>query len=252
MHARVSVFRPHCLMYPRAEVGFHFPAQVLVCLALAALAWAEGPAPGLPPDAFSPAPPATTSPESPGDAPVEAPTASPPPHAPGNEWADEASPAPGSEAANEPEPAPPGTPLRLPAGNAVRHDDIQITASVDNSRPSIGDWVTYRLRAEGPEGIELRRAEIPEKMPDYLALKGRLASESRTENGRVSRTWEFLLDFYFSGQFPLPPIVVTYRGLDGTEKQVIAPLFLLDIQGLQLDPAHPADIRPNKPMRDIP
>lgn len=139
-----------------------------------------------------------------------------------------------------------------PELHAPSHDDVRLLASVDNSRPTIGDWVTYRLRAEGPEGIEFKRAELPTKMPDYVALKGRAASDPKNENGQVSKTWEFLIDFFFTGKFPLPPILVTYKGKDGQEKQLLAPVFFCDVQNLPLDPQNPSDIRPNKPMKSIP
>jgi hypothetical protein len=67
----------------------------------------------------------------------------------------------------------------------------------------------------------------------------------------VTKTWEFTLDFFFTGQFPLVPVVVTYKGKDGQERQLLSPLFFVDVQDLPLDPQNPADIRPNKPMAEI-
>jgi len=131
------------------------------------------------------------------------------------------------------------------------HGDLDLQASVDNSRPSIGDWVTFRITAEGPEGVEFRRAELPGKLPDYMALKYRSARDPVVKDGRVSRTWEFTLDFFFTGQFPLPPIVVTCRGEDGKERQLLSPVFFVDIQDLPLDPENPEDIRPNRAMAEI-
>lgn len=131
------------------------------------------------------------------------------------------------------------------------HDPVRIFARVDNSKPSIGDWVTYHLHVEGPEGIEFKRAELQGKLPDYLALRARVGGKQEKSEGRVSSTWEFTLDFFFSGKFPLPPIVVTYKGLDGKEKQILAPIFFLDIQDLPLDPDHASEIRPLKPATTI-
>jgi len=131
------------------------------------------------------------------------------------------------------------------------YEALDLRASVDNSRPSIGDWVTFRITAEGPEGVEFRRAELPGKLPDYMALKYRSAQDPVLKDGRVRRTWEFTLDFFFTGQFPLPPIVVTCNGADGKERKLMSPVFFVDIQDLPLDPENPADIRPNRAMAEI-
>ena len=179
--------------------------------------------------------------------------------------------APAEEAAEEPAPdqrpddalpgaengEPHGTPgipapqQRDPAEIYRDYEDVRLSASVDNSRPSIGDWVTLELTAEGPEGIEFKRAELPEKLPDYLALKYRAAPDAKVSEGRVTKVWNFTLDFFFTGKFPLPPVVVTYTTEDGKERQLLSSVFFLDIQDLPLDPENPEDIRPNRSMAEV-
>ncbi|MDP6359285.1 MAG: hypothetical protein QF473_29470 [Planctomycetota bacterium] len=132
------------------------------------------------------------------------------------------------------------------------YDDVRVSAQVDNSRPSIGDWVTCQVTLSGPEGVEFKKAELPQKLPDYVALKQRGSLPQKTEDGKATRTWEFTFDFFFTGKFPLPPIMITFTGKDGKERKLMVPIFFIDIQDLPLDPENAEDIRPNQAMAEIP
>jgi len=132
------------------------------------------------------------------------------------------------------------------------YDEVKVSAQVDNSRPSIGDWVTCKVTLSGADGVEFKKAELPPKLPDYVALKQRGSQPQKTEDGTATRTWEFTFDFFFTGKFPLPPIMITMKGKDGKERQLMVPIFFIDIQDLPLEPENAEDIRPNQNMAEIP
>lgn len=86
---------------------------------------------------------------------------------------------------------------------------LEVSASVDKDKVTIGDKITYTLTVQAPKNIEINFPEFAQNLGDF-AVKDFGSSERGWFKAKTYRQW-YVLDTYVSGKYLIPPSLIKYR-----------------------------------------
>jgi hypothetical protein len=96
----------------------------------------------------------------------------------------------------------------------ARQDGVQLSFRVSPKAPVMGTPVTVTVTARTESGVSADigdyAARLAEHPFEYKVASSRAAPPRRDENGHVTGTWEYQLDFFLPGQYELPAPTVMW------------------------------------------
>ncbi|MBN1522718.1 MAG: hypothetical protein JW928_09325 [Candidatus Aureabacteria bacterium] len=119
---------------------------------------------------------------------------------------------------------------------------VEVTASVDKQKITIGDKIKYILEARADKDIEIRLPEFSKDLGG-LSIKDSGSSEKGWFGTRTFRHW-YVLDTYVSGRYTIPEAVIKYRQKGQKEWQkVTVPAVSVRVESVLESAEDSSDIR---------
>jgi hypothetical protein len=99
--------------------------------------------------------------------------------------------------------------LALASESAAKELPLEVSASVDRDKVTIGDRITYTITVRADRDIEVKFPEFGENLGGF-AIKDFGTSQKRWWPKKTYRQW-YVLDTYVSGEYTIPEAVINYR-----------------------------------------
>jgi len=135
------------------------------------------------------------------------------------------------------------------ADKSTAERPVTITAEVNRTSVSIGDRITYTIRAEAPKDFEVLLPSFGENLADFS-----VKDFSSDESGFFSRTYtqSYVLDIYETGTFTIPASVVKYKDSNSAEwTEAATQEIAVTVQSLLSETEEPVGIRDIKGPHSI-
>lgn len=97
---------------------------------------------------------------------------------------------------------------------------LEVSASVDKDKATIGDKITYTIAVKAGKGIEIKFPEFAENLGGF-AIKDFGTSEKGWFKTKTYRQW-YVLDTYVSGKYSIPEATIKYRKKGQVEWQEVS------------------------------
>ena len=97
---------------------------------------------------------------------------------------------------------------------------LEVSASVDKDKVTIGDKITYTLTVKADKDIEIKFPEFAENLGGF-AIKDFGSSEKSWFKTKTYRQW-YVLDTYVSGKYSIPEATIKYRKKGQEEYQEVS------------------------------
>jgi len=127
--------------------------------------------------------------------------------------------------------------------NLFAADDVVVKANTDRTKILIGDVFNYTLAVEWAEGIELTRIEPPMALGAFEIRDYQPSETKKITKEKYSRTINFKLSTYDTGEYEIPAFDIKYKTKEGTEKSIKSAPIKIVVEGIKTSEAEKRDIR---------
>jgi len=97
---------------------------------------------------------------------------------------------------------------------------LEVSASVNKDKVTIGDKITYTINVKAGKGIEIKFPEFAQNLGGF-AIKDFGSSEKSWFKTKTYRQW-YVLDTYVSGKYSIPEATIKYRKKGQKEWQEVS------------------------------
>ena len=126
--------------------------------------------------------------------------------------------------------------------NLFAADDIVVKANTDRTKILIGDVFNYTLIVEWAAGIELSRIEPPMALGAFEIRDYQPSETKKITKEKYSKTINFKLSTYDTGEYEIPAFDIKYKTKDGIEKSIKSAPIKIVVEGIKTSEAEKRDI----------
>ncbi len=127
---------------------------------------------------------------------------------------------------------------------------VSVSSSVDRSKITIGDLITYTIQVTHPDSVQV---EMPGPAANLggFEIRDYSLDEPRKNGAIIEHQASYKITAFFTGQFTIPPVTVYYKNAaDSAFSQISTDAIDITVESMKASEA--GDIRDIKPPRDIP
>jgi len=119
---------------------------------------------------------------------------------------------------------------------------VEVTASVDRDKVTIGDKITYTITVKAERNIEVKFPEFAENLGGFV-IKNFGSSKKTWFKNITYRQW-YVLDTYTSGEYTIPQVIIKYRQRgDSRWQEVAADEVTVEVESVLQNAEDASDIR---------
>ena len=132
----------------------------------------------------------------------------------------------------------------------AQEDAISISTSVDKSRMTIGDLITYTVAVAHDEEIRVEMPGLGANLGSFQ-IRDYEVHDPKKEKGRIVSSVDYVISTFFTGEFEIPPLTIRYfTPGDSTAKALTTQTIEIVVESVK--PSEAGDIRDIKPPVEIP
>ena len=122
---------------------------------------------------------------------------------------------------------------------------VNVNASVDRAKATIGDKINYKITIDFPEDIEVFFPETKDKIGG-LAVKDFKTEDIEKEEGRTTREFRYVLETYKASSYIIPAFEIKYKEKLKSEVELAKTpeIFVEVVTTLDPDASDVRDIKP--------
>ncbi|MBN1271449.1 MAG: BatD family protein [Candidatus Aminicenantes bacterium] len=139
------------------------------------------------------------------------------------------------------------------AGGTVHlssQDKISITASVDRSKITIGDLITYSVTITHAKNMEVELPSLGENLGQF-EIRDYTQHKPYEKEGSIIEKVDYIISTFETGEFSIPSVSVKYRSSSEKDWKILE-TESLKIFVESLKPSQEGDIHPIKSPKEIP
>ncbi|MBN2030339.1 hypothetical protein JW824_08850 [bacterium] len=135
-------------------------------------------------------------------------------------------------------------------GQGEEGERISVSSSVDQSRITIGDLIRYTVTVTHDENVEVEMPGLGVNLGQF-EVRDYEVQDPYKKDGMVISEAEYIISTFFTGEFEIPPLTVTYRTAeDSTMHTLTTEKIKIVVESVK--PSEAGDIRDIKSPVEIP
>lgn len=131
-------------------------------------------------------------------------------------------------------------------------DPIQITANVNRQAITIGDAIDFTISVEWDKGIEVLKVDPSPQLGYFEIQEIKPSKETKISSERTKKEYSFTLSTFETGDYEIPPFIITYRTKDKTEKQALSQPVKIHVKSVAGTADAKTDVRDIKSPAKMP